>query len=35
MDLVEWKEERYQEIRDEIEGFLPKLDVFRDVKFIP
>lgn len=35
MDLVEWKEERFQEIRDEIEGFLPKLDVFRDVKFIP
>src|SRR5476649_511548 len=35
MDLVEWKEERFQEIRDEIEDFLPKLDVFRDVKFIP
>jgi sulfate adenylyltransferase subunit 1 len=35
MDLVDWKEERFQEIRDEIEGFLPKLDVFRDVKFIP
>jgi bifunctional enzyme CysN/CysC/sulfate adenylyltransferase subunit 1 len=35
MDLVEWKQERFQEIRDEIEGFLPKLDVFRDVKFIP
>jgi sulfate adenylyltransferase subunit 1 len=35
MDLVGWKEERFQEIRDEIEGFLPKLDVFRDVKFIP
>jgi bifunctional enzyme CysN/CysC/sulfate adenylyltransferase subunit 1 len=35
MDLVDWSEERYQEIRDEIEDFLPKLDVFRDVKFIP
>ena len=35
MDLVEWSEERFLEIRDEIEGFLPKLDVFRDVKFIP
>src|ERR1041385_299807 len=35
MDLVEWNEERYLEIRDEIEDFIPKLDVFRDVKFIP
>jgi bifunctional enzyme CysN/CysC/sulfate adenylyltransferase subunit 1 len=35
MDLVEWNRDRYMEIRDEIEGFLPKLDVFRDVKFIP
>jgi len=35
MDLVDWKRERFQEIRDEIEDFLPKLDVFRDVKFIP
>jgi len=35
MDLVDWSEERYQEIRDEMEDFLPKLDVFRDVKFIP
>ncbi len=35
MDLVEWKEERFQEIRDAIEGFLPKLSAFRDVKFIP
>jgi sulfate adenylyltransferase subunit 1 len=32
---VDWKQERFQEIRDEIEDFLPKLDVFRDVKFIP
>jgi bifunctional enzyme CysN/CysC/sulfate adenylyltransferase subunit 1 len=35
MDLVDWSEDRYWEIRDEFEGFLPKLDVFRDVKFIP
>ena len=35
MDLVEWKEERFQEIRDEIEDFLPRLGNFRDVKFIP
>jgi bifunctional enzyme CysN/CysC/sulfate adenylyltransferase subunit 1 len=35
MDLVDWKEERFQEIRDEIEDFLPKLGAFRDVKFIP
>ncbi|MGH7950837.1 MAG: sulfate adenylyltransferase subunit 1 [Limisphaerales bacterium] len=35
MDLVGWSEERYLEIRDEIEGFIPKLDAFRDVKFIP
>ena len=35
MDLVDWSEARYQEIRDEIEAFLPKLGVFRDVKFIP
>ncbi|HEU5125199.1 MAG TPA: GTP-binding protein [Verrucomicrobiae bacterium] len=35
MDLVDWSEERFLEIREEIEGFLPKLDAFRDVKFIP
>ena len=35
MDLVDWSEERYLEIRDEIESFIPKLDAFRDVKFIP
>ena len=35
MDLVDWSRERFMEIRDEIEAFLPKLDVFRDVKFIP
>ncbi|HEX9045687.1 MAG TPA: GTP-binding protein, partial [Verrucomicrobiae bacterium] len=35
MDLVDWSRDRFQEIRDEIEAFLPKLDTFRDVKFIP
>ncbi len=35
MDLVDWSEARFQEIRDEIEDFLPKLGAFRDVKFIP
>jgi len=35
MDLVEWDKERFLAIRDEIEDFIPKLDVFRDVKFIP
>jgi bifunctional enzyme CysN/CysC/sulfate adenylyltransferase subunit 1 len=35
MDLVDWQEARFQEIRDEIEDFLPKLGTFPDVKFIP
>ena len=35
MDLVDWSEDRFLEIRDEIEAFLPKLDAFKDVKFIP
>jgi bifunctional enzyme CysN/CysC/sulfate adenylyltransferase subunit 1 len=35
MDLVDWQEDRFLEIRDAIESFLPKLDVFHDVKFIP
>jgi bifunctional enzyme CysN/CysC/sulfate adenylyltransferase subunit 1 len=35
MDLVDWSEERFLEIRDAIEDFLPKLDTFKDVKFIP
>jgi bifunctional enzyme CysN/CysC/sulfate adenylyltransferase subunit 1 len=35
MDLMNWDKERFLEIRDEIESFLPRLDVFRDVKFIP
>jgi bifunctional enzyme CysN/CysC/sulfate adenylyltransferase subunit 1 len=35
MDLVDWSRERFREIRDQFEDFLPRLDVFRDVKFIP
>src|SRR3989441_2341730 len=35
MDLVDWSEERFLEIRDEIEAFLPRLDVLKDVKFTP
>jgi bifunctional enzyme CysN/CysC/sulfate adenylyltransferase subunit 1 len=35
MDLVDWNKERFLQIRDEFEDFIPKLDVFRDVKFIP
>src|SRR5437667_1219282 len=35
MDLVDWNEERFLEIRGQIEAFLPRLDVFKDVKFIP
>jgi len=35
MDLVDWSEECFLEIRDEIEDFLPKLDMFKDVKFLP
>ena len=35
MDLVDWSEARFREIRDEIESFLPRLGGFRDVKFIP
>jgi sulfate adenylyltransferase subunit 1 len=35
MDLVDWSEERFLEIREEFEGFLPRLDVLRDVKFVP
>jgi len=34
MDLVGWSEDRYQEIRDAFEDFLPLLDM-KDVKFIP
>ncbi len=35
MDLMEWSEDRFLEIRDAVEDFLPKLDAFKDVKFIP
>jgi len=35
MDLVDWNEARFLEIRDAIEDFLPKLGAFKDVKFIP
>jgi len=35
MDLVDWSRQRFQELRAEIEGFLPKLGGFRDVKFMP
>ena len=35
MDLVDWSEERFLEIRAAIEAFLPKLDVLTDVLFIP
>ena len=35
MDLVDWSEERFLQIRDAFEAFLPRLDVFKDVKFIP
>ena len=34
MDLVDWSEDRFLEIRDEFEKFLPLLDI-KDVKFIP
>src|SRR6184192_1335816 len=34
MDLVDWSEERFWEIRDQFEEFLPRLDI-KDVKFIP
>jgi sulfate adenylyltransferase subunit 1 len=34
MDLVDWSEERFMEIRDQFEEFLPRLGV-KDVQFIP
>jgi sulfate adenylyltransferase subunit 1 len=34
MDLVDWSEARFIEIRDTFESFLPLLDI-KDVKFIP
>jgi bifunctional enzyme CysN/CysC/sulfate adenylyltransferase subunit 1 len=35
MDLVGWSEDRFLEIRAAVEDFLPKLDTFKDVKFVP
>lgn len=35
MDLVDWSEARFLEIRSQFEAFLPRLDVLKDVKFIP
>ena len=34
MDLVDWSEARFNEIREQFEEFLPRLDM-KDVKFIP
>ncbi|NBZ95903.1 MAG: sulfate adenylyltransferase [Proteobacteria bacterium] len=34
MDLVDWSHERFLEIQDQFEEFLPRLDI-KDVKFIP
>jgi bifunctional enzyme CysN/CysC/sulfate adenylyltransferase subunit 1 len=34
MDLVGWSQERFIEIRDQFEEFLPRLDI-KDVKFVP
>jgi bifunctional enzyme CysN/CysC/sulfate adenylyltransferase subunit 1 len=34
MDLVGWSEERFEQIREEFEQFLPRLEI-KDVKFIP
>jgi bifunctional enzyme CysN/CysC/sulfate adenylyltransferase subunit 1 len=34
MDIVAWSEERFLEIKDQFEEFLPRLDI-QDVKFIP
>ncbi len=34
MDLVGWSEARFNEIREQFETFLPRLDI-KDVKFIP
>ncbi|MCX7885800.1 MAG: GTP-binding protein [Verrucomicrobiae bacterium] len=34
MDLVDWRRDRFDEIREEFEQFLPRLDI-KDVKFIP
>ena len=34
MDLVDYSEERYHEVKTEVEGFASKLDV-RDIQFVP
>jgi sulfate adenylyltransferase subunit 1 len=34
MDLVDWSQERFLEIKEQFEEFLPRLDI-KDVKFIP
>jgi bifunctional enzyme CysN/CysC/sulfate adenylyltransferase subunit 1 len=34
MDLVDWSQERFLEIKSQFEEFLPRLDI-KDVKFIP
>ena len=34
MDLVNWSQERFMDIRDEMEDFLPRLNI-KDVRFIP
>lgn len=34
MDLVGWSHERFLEIKDQFEAFLPRLDI-KDIKFIP
>jgi len=34
MDLADWSQERFLDIRDEFEEFLPRLDI-KDVKYIP
>lgn len=34
MDLVDWRQDRYNEIREELEGFTGKLDI-NDISYIP
>ncbi len=34
MDLVDWRQDRYDEIREELEGFTGKLDI-NDISYIP
>jgi len=35
MDLVGWSEDRFLDIRDDIEAFLPRLESHREVAFVP